>query len=118
MLEKCSMALTVSKAIGQDLMKINPRLHMEVLPNGFDPEDFSGLQDSRQRSIPLRVIHAGALYGKRTPHPFLKALCYLKDRGITHQEVKVTFIGAAEQATRKAVESFELADFVNGKISD
>ena len=112
-LEKCSMALTVSESIGQDLTKINPRLHMEVLPNGFDPEDFSGLQDSRQRGIPLSVIHAGALYGKRTPHPFLKALCYLRHKGITHQEVKVTFLGAAEQATRKAVESFGLADFVN-----
>ncbi|MFC1821067.1 glycosyltransferase [Thermodesulfobacteriota bacterium] len=112
-LEKCTMALTVSQAIGQDLMKINPRLHMEVLPNGFDPENFSGLQDCRRHGIPLRVIHAGALYGKRTPRPFLEALCYLRDRGITHQEVKVTFLGAAEQATRKAVEFFELADFVN-----
>jgi hypothetical protein len=111
-LDECSMALTVSESIGRDLMKINPMLHMEVLPNGFDPEDFSGLQDIRQRGMPLSVIHAGAIYGKRIPHPFLKALCYLKHRGITHQEVKVTFLGAAEQATRKAVESFGLGDFV------
>ena len=111
-LEKCSMAITVSDAIGRDLMKINPRLRMALLPNGFDPEDFSGLQESRQRGIPLRVIHAGALYGKRNPQSFLKALCYLRERGITPQEIKVTFLGAAEKVTRKSVESLELDNFV------
>ena len=38
-LQSCSIALTVSGSIARDLKRIHPGLSVEVLPNGFDPEE-------------------------------------------------------------------------------
>ncbi len=114
-LETCSMAITVSKSICSGLQELAPGLQAEVLPNGYDPASFKGTSTQPEKELPLRIIHAGIFYGARTPFPFLEALKILKTRGVTPDEVKATFLGAATDQTRMAVEKTGLEDYVEVK---
>lgn len=58
-----------------------------VLPNGFDPEDFSSVGDAVQThtdvlAAPLVLAHAGFLYGRRDPSPILEAIIHLEKQGV------------------------------------
>jgi glycosyltransferase involved in cell wall biosynthesis len=46
---------------------------ISYIPNGFDSEDFSGLNKINNNKI-IRIVHAGNFYGKRSLTPFLIAL--------------------------------------------
>lgn len=70
--------------------KVDIRKFM-VLPNGFDPDDFSNLatadlQQSSEPSPQLVLAHAGYLYGMRDPSPILEAIRYLDRTGIASAE--------------------------------
>ncbi|QVW33902.1 glycosyltransferase [Geobacter sulfurreducens] len=70
--------------------KVDTRKFM-VLPNGFDPDDFSNLataepQQSTEPSPHLILAHAGYLYGKRDPAPILEAIRHLDRTGMASAE--------------------------------
>lgn len=70
--------------------KVDTRKFM-VLPNGFDPDDFSNLataepQQSSEPSPHLVLAHAGYLYGKRDPAPILEAIRHLDRTGVASAE--------------------------------
>jgi hypothetical protein len=56
----------------------------QLLPNGFDEEDFSSLSPpARAASGPLTLLHSGVLYPiERDPRAFFTALRSLKARGV------------------------------------
>jgi len=45
-----------------------------ILPQGYDPQDFSDAAASIQPTHKMRVTHAGVFFGDRTPEYFLRAL--------------------------------------------
>ncbi len=108
----CSMAITVSPSIRSGLERIHPGLRAEVLPNGFDPASFRKTGAGAEKGLPLRIIHAGLLYGSRTPFPFLEALKLLKARGVSPAELQATFLGAASGQTMAAVKREGLEEYV------
>lgn len=73
-----------------------------VIPNGFDPADFSsappasvdGQGETNRR--PLRLVHTGAFYGKRNVDALLVALGELrKTEAIGAEDIELVLIGAA-----------------------
>ncbi|MFP7753820.1 glycosyltransferase [Thermodesulfobacteriota bacterium B35] len=78
---------------------------VSVLTNGFDPEEFEGIQPFREFP-PERflLVHPGVLYGKRNPLPFLRAV-----RDAVHEkgmrDILVVFIGQYESFEGKALET-------------
>jgi glycosyltransferase involved in cell wall biosynthesis len=56
-----------------------------LLTNGYDEEDFSGIESSaecRQPGAPVRLLHSGLIYPEeRNPIPFFHALARLKREG-------------------------------------
>ena len=50
---------------------------VRVIPNGFDPEEFSGIQAPPPASGPLRLVHTGSFaysHPQRSPQPLFAAL--------------------------------------------
>ncbi|WP_319525792.1 glycosyltransferase [uncultured Desulfosarcina sp.] len=56
-----------------------PKEKVVVLPNGYDPIDFTGITVADvDHSDRLILAHAGSLYGRRDPSPLLKAFRLLR----------------------------------------
>lgn len=79
-------------------LKRYPDLQLErclLLPNGFDEEDFKGLDLSKPSGKAegrrIRLIHAGFIYpDERDPRPFFRALSRLKKEGrVTQKDLAV-----------------------------
>jgi len=65
-----------------------------VIPNGFDPEDFSSVQLPRQKNNKLVITHTGSLYRKRDPGDFFEALGkLLATEQIKPDEIELRFVG-------------------------
>jgi glycosyltransferase involved in cell wall biosynthesis len=65
-----------------------------TIPNGFDPEDYDGLNAHRPVGDGHLVItHAGYFYGPRRPQPVLQAIRLLRDQGRLRRRLCLQFIG-------------------------
>jgi glycosyltransferase involved in cell wall biosynthesis len=66
---------------------------MELIPNGCDPSDFEGIPLPQQREHSV-LLHAGALYGGRTPVPVLRAVAAACRRGtLAASRFRLRFLG-------------------------
>jgi glycosyltransferase involved in cell wall biosynthesis len=71
-----------------------------VIANGFDEEDFAGIQPlplvSNSNGHPTRLLHAGLIYPEeRDPRPFFRALSRLKMDGIINAKRAVIDLRAS-----------------------
>ena len=62
-----------------------------VIANGYDEEDFTGIEALplayNSNGHPIRLLHAGLIYTEeRDPRPFFRALSRLKRDGIIKRE--------------------------------
>jgi glycosyltransferase involved in cell wall biosynthesis len=65
-----------------------------VIPNGFDPEDFTNVPQVDKKSNKLVITHTGSLYRKRDPGRFFEALGKLLTTGeIKADEIELRFVG-------------------------
>jgi glycosyltransferase involved in cell wall biosynthesis len=81
-----------------------------VIPNGFDPEDFSERDKMDDRFL---IVHTGTLTRKRNGLPFLRTLRELVESGrIDRSRVRVKLVGWIDPVYADAIESEGLADMV------
>lgn len=53
-----------------------------VIPNGYDEEDFAGLDLAKRKNEKFTMVYTGALYGRRKPDNLFSALKSLKEKNI------------------------------------
>lgn len=83
--EEADAITTVTESFAHDFKKLYPERDVHVIYNGFDPEDFTGL-DGTPPKAPLTLAYTGILYGKRHPRYFFQALRRLIDDGTIGME--------------------------------
>ncbi len=78
-----------------------------VIPNGYDEEDFLGLNSSRPDSLPIRITHTGLVdESYRSPQGFLAALAELLKRGeIQADQIRIDFLGGGKHLRSPAFQS-------------
>lgn len=95
------------------------------IPNGYDAEDFKGLDVSvKPHNDRLTMVYTGALYGRRKPDVFFRALKELKDEGkIEGNKIMVELIGNYHKDKLQAqidgyglTESFNIVGYVPHNI--
>ncbi len=65
-----------------------------VIPNGYDKEDFEGLDLTPPKNNKFTLVYTGALYGRRKPDVFFKALSELiNENKIDRNKIAVQLIG-------------------------
>ena len=65
-----------------------------VIPNGYDEEDFKDMDFTKCVNDKFTMVYTGALYGRRKPDNFFKAIKNLKDKNIVRKNsLKVKLIG-------------------------
>jgi glycosyltransferase involved in cell wall biosynthesis len=85
-----------------------------VVANGCDPTEFATLPPATHRA-PFVILHAGSLYGARSPIPLFRAIASLIERGgINRQQFRLRLIGATSTSADfpGAAEALGLADVV------
>lgn len=86
-----------------------------VIPNGYDIEDFAGLDtDAAPHNDRFTMVYTGALYGRRRPDNFFRALSELKKEGrVDTGRIEVRLIGNYHNDKLQAqIDSFELTECV------
>ncbi len=83
-----------------------------VIPNGYDKEDFKDIDFSPRHNKKFTMVYTGALYGRRKPDNFFKAIKNLKDKNlILPNSIKVELIGNYHKDKLMAlISSFSLQD--------
>lgn len=85
-----------------------------TITNGYDPEERIPAPPPPAEG-PVRILHAGSLYGRRDPGPVLRALAELVEEGsIGDEDLRLTFIGSAagEERWREYLRSPRLSRIV------
>lgn len=101
--------------LAQSLPDIDPSRILTV-PNGYDPEDYDGINPKPQWSHDGRavLVHAGSVYGKRDPTAFLRALA-LRYAEAPRECPRVVFVGNWDDATLSRAKSI-VADLGDSQL--
>lgn len=88
---------------------------IDIIPQGFDPEDFEKNKPApRSPSNKMRITHAGVFYGERTPKYFFLALQkLLKENPHLQNRVEVFFIGNFRNEDKKLIDEYNLGSVVS-----
>lgn len=91
------MLVTVSRPLAGELGELHPshRGRVGVVTNGFDPEDFAGLEPRHPSQERFVITYTGSLYGtRRNPEPLLQALHLLASRhGVDPARLELRVLG-------------------------
>ncbi len=94
-LRRATTGTVVSETIGRQLQQSGP-LPIEVIQNGFDPEDFDAVP-TRVPTDRFVLVHAGNLNEARNPHALWEALDVLR-ADETMPALRVVLLGNVEPA--------------------
>jgi glycosyltransferase involved in cell wall biosynthesis len=113
-LASADYVITVSQPYRRRLIEKYPFLKnkCEVIMNGFDPDDFKDLKRQPLQDE-FRIVHAGSLYGLRTPKYFLRALQELvQEKPYLRKQLEVQFVGNYGKEAPVIVDKLGLNDLV------
>lgn len=77
------------------------------IPNGYDEDDFAGLEHSSASPGVFTLVHTGTFYGPRDPSTFLEGVSlYLQGRREGHDALRVRLVGNMGDRFRAQLEVF------------
>jgi glycosyltransferase involved in cell wall biosynthesis len=99
---------------GEMLRADFPGARIEQVPNGFDEEDFEGLEVTERPSRPFTILHGGMLTLGRSIGPFLEGLSlFIREHPDSRDDVRVTFLGGRESRNEELAVRAGLGDIVS-----
>ncbi|SHI37162.1 Glycosyltransferase involved in cell wall bisynthesis [Tangfeifania diversioriginum] len=102
-LQKADHVVTVSPNCAKDLSKIHGK-KVEIIHNGFDPEDFEGISFSPDNSF--SISHFGAFNRDRNPKVLWKVLGKLAEENRTFKEkLRIRLIGQTDDSVIQEIEN-------------
>ena len=112
-LKKCSKALVITRYMKEQLIKryqIVSHEDVSILPHGYDPEDFKGVEkDIYPGSGKFVLTHSGLFPDDLTPKYFLKAFrAFLKENPEAKENTELRFIGLMRYEHQKLVFKYKL----------
>ncbi|MBV9270484.1 MAG: glycosyltransferase [Candidatus Eremiobacteraeota bacterium] len=103
---------TISQPIADQLRALHRRTDVHVIPNAYDPAEWSDLSDVTPSRFSL--CFTGNMYDgkKRSPELLFAALAALKTRGDAAASAQVDFYGQASEFIGACAERFGISDRV------
>lgn len=97
-LDKADVLTIVSKGMQDDFERKYPEISKKtkyvLLRNGFDSEDYSGIQFENIKNEKFTVVYTGSMYGKRNPYYFLDTVSDLVKQGKVYiNKIRFIFVG-------------------------
>ena len=86
---------------------------VEVLPQGFDPEDFESAPALHAEHKRFRLLYSGMFYGAQTPDFFLRGFAaFARRRPEARRQAEAVFVGLLPAASRRLVERLGIGPLV------
>lgn len=97
-LKNATHLITNTPIMMKNFISNNKDLDLEnkfsVIPNGYDEEDFKNLDLKAPNNSKFTMVYTGALYGRRKPDNFFKAIKNLKEtKKISSDKIEINLIG-------------------------
>jgi glycosyltransferase involved in cell wall biosynthesis len=88
--------VTVTSSMASELLGFaGPAARTRCIPNGYDEDDFTGLEPVPREPGIFRIVYTGTFYGHRSPAPFLLGVQrLLEQHHALRERVRVRFIGS------------------------
>jgi hypothetical protein len=101
-LKNADALITNTPVMKKNFVRLNPDLELDkrmwVIPNGFDSQDFIGMEPKNIKNSRFTLTYTGSLYGRRKPDNVLKAIGNLiKSEMIDKNKIRIRFIGSFKQ---------------------
>ena len=94
---EANAVLVTTRWHGEMLRASFPDARIERVPNGYDDEDFEGLDGIGCPERPFTILHGGMLTLGRSIGPFLEGLSlFCRERPDSRGDVRVVFLGSRE----------------------
>jgi len=111
-LKTADKIITVNRRIKEKLLTTYPFLTFEdfdIIPHGFDPEDFINVKPINFEKKKIRILYSGIFYENITPKYLLNAFKELsKERPDITQSIELHFVGHFRKENRKLVKKLKL----------
>jgi glycosyltransferase involved in cell wall biosynthesis len=103
--------VTVSWNWAKDFEDLGAK-NMEVVTNGYDPDDFEGL--TYERNDKFEFVHLGSMNKDRNQQRFWESLSeLLREISNLKSYLKITLIGQLDYSVNASIEKYNLSEFVN-----
>ena len=79
-----------------------PERKFQVIPNGYDPEVFTGIAPAERRSTHMIVTHVGTVYKTASPRFYLDAVDSLPEE--IRSRIETRFVGRVAESERPLME--------------
>ncbi len=116
-LEYADQLITNTPVMLSNFLRDNPetRDKFQVIPNGYDEEDFEGIKNLQPENDKFTLTYTGLLYGRRKPDNFFEALKRAIDKGsIDSTKIAVKLIGNFKtELLQSKIDSFGLMGIVH-----
>lgn len=115
-LRKIDRVIVVNRIIKEDIIKNFPFLKfndIQIIPHGYDPEDFSNLIKYPKENDKMVILFAGAFYEGITPNFLLKAFKRLTiEQPDIAANIELHFVGNLKRENSKLIHNLKLEKFV------
>ena len=93
-LDACSGITTICGKARDNFGRTAESGKIHVVRNGFDPDDFKGIEPDPSKNGPLEIVYCGRLNQLHSPKPFFSMLSRLCEKGeLEPGRIKITIIG-------------------------
>ncbi len=108
--------ITVNRRIKEKLITTYQFLHFDdfdIIPHGFDPQDFENVKPIIFETKKLRILYSGIFYENITPKYLLQAFFELsQERPDITENIELHFVGHFRKENRKLVKKLNLFENV------
>ncbi|MBM2839698.1 MAG: glycosyl transferase group 1 [Bacteroidetes bacterium] len=116
-LRASSHVVTTNRRVKESLIARFPFLthhDVDIIPQGFDPEDYKLNGATSRTSKKMCITYAGIFWEDRVPDYFLRALHELfKEKPVLQGRIEACFVGNFRDENLRIVEELGLRDVVN-----
>jgi len=113
---KADLITTVSKPLADQIKNKYKIDNVEVIENGFDPDDFKNLPpEPYWKDGKVRLVYTGAIYaGKQDPSPLFEAISQINDSIHNNllNNLEVIFVGGAKGDFDFLVKKYNVSNWV------
>lgn len=108
--------ITINRRVKEYIIENYPNIKhkdINILPHGFDSEDFSSASTQLPRTNKMRFTHAGSFFNLASPKYFLEGLALVfKKRPDVSGKIEACFIGLLSKEDQKLVLKLNLIESV------
>ena len=108
--------ITINRRIKEHIIESYHNVHhkdINIIPNGYDKEDFDSASSQLPRTNKMRFTHAGSFFDLVTPKYFLEGLALaLKKRPDIKKRIEACFLGVLSKENLQLISKLNLTELI------